>query len=131
MVWVVSMPKSAVATWRRYQRQCIFGAGWHVPQPHPKSGKRTGDGEHQPCSHGEPRGFRCDFDTDVDRAACVDAAGNEINKNRFIALAAQIATEGVQGATIVTDSTTSDGLKNLLSRISRGFTIGLSAGIRM
>lgn len=60
------------------------------------------------------------FDTDVDRAACVDAAGNEINKNRFIALAAQIATEGVQGATIVTDSTTSDGLKKFIEQDLKG-----------
>lgn len=60
------------------------------------------------------------FDTDVDRAACVDAAGNEINKNRFIALAARIATEGVKGATIVTDSTTSDGLKKFIEQDLEG-----------
>ena len=30
------------------------------------------------------------FDTDVDRAACVDSNGNEINRNRLVALASAI-----------------------------------------
>lgn len=50
------------------------------------------------------------FDTDVDRAGCVDAAGVEINRNRLVALAAVIALEDCPGGTIVTDSVTSDGL---------------------
>ncbi len=54
------------------------------------------------------------FDTDVDRAGCVGADGSEINRNRLIALAAYIATNGEKGATIVTDSVTSDGLKEFL-----------------
>lgn len=56
------------------------------------------------------------FDTDVDRAGCVDSTGNEINRNRLIALAAIIATEGRKGATIVTDSVTSDGLKEFIEK---------------
>ncbi len=51
------------------------------------------------------------FDTDVDRAGCVDKNGNEINRNRLIALASYIALNGKKGATVVTDSVTSDGLK--------------------
>ena len=38
------------------------------------------------------------FDTDVDRAGCVDHSGNEINRNRLVALAACIALEGNEGA---------------------------------
>lgn len=56
------------------------------------------------------------FDTDVDRAGCVDSTGEEINRNRLIALAAIIATEGRKGATIVTDSVTSDGLKEFIEK---------------
>lgn len=51
------------------------------------------------------------FDTDVDRAGCVDSSGKEINRNRLVALASYIAVQGNEGATIVTDSVTSDGLK--------------------
>lgn len=55
------------------------------------------------------------FDTDVDRAACVDSKGTEINRNRLIALASIIATNGKPGATIVTDSVTSSGLKTFIN----------------
>lgn len=51
------------------------------------------------------------FDTDVDRAGCVDHNGREINRNRLVALAACIALEENEGGTIVTDSITSSGLK--------------------
>ncbi|MBQ3817423.1 MAG: phosphomannomutase/phosphoglucomutase, partial [Clostridia bacterium] len=54
------------------------------------------------------------FDTDVDRAGCVGADGIEINRNRLIALASVIAMQGNEGATIVTDSVTSDGLKEYI-----------------
>ena len=54
------------------------------------------------------------FDTDVDRAGCVDSSGKEINRNRLVALAAYIAVQGNEGATIVTDSVTSDGLKSYI-----------------
>lgn len=55
------------------------------------------------------------FDTDVDRAGCVDGDGVEINRNRLIALAAYIALGGKKGGTIVTDSVTSDGLKKYIT----------------
>ena len=54
------------------------------------------------------------FDTDVDRAACVAASGEEINRNALIALASVIALEGNEGGTIVTDSVTSAGLKKFI-----------------
>ena len=54
------------------------------------------------------------FDTDVDRAGCVGSDGEEINRNRLVALAAYIASGGEKGAVIVTDSVTSDGLKEFI-----------------
>ena len=56
------------------------------------------------------------FDTDVDRAGCVDKFGEEINRNRLIALASLIATGGKKDAVIVTDSVTSDGLKEFIEK---------------
>ncbi len=55
------------------------------------------------------------FDTDVDRAGCVDENGTEINRNRLVALASIIALEGNEGGTIVTDSVTSTGLTDFIN----------------
>lgn len=60
------------------------------------------------------------FDTDVDRAACVDMSGEEINRNRLVALASTIAFKGNEGGTIVTDSVTSDGLKKFIEEKLKG-----------
>ena len=60
------------------------------------------------------------FDTDVDRGAAVDSKGAEINRNRLVALAAAIALEGNDGGTIVTDSITSDGLKEFIEKTLGG-----------
>ena len=54
------------------------------------------------------------FDTDVDRGGAVDSQGNEINRNRLVALASAIALEGNEGGLIVTDSITSSGLKDFI-----------------
>ncbi|MFW5961710.1 MAG: phosphomannomutase/phosphoglucomutase, partial [bacterium] len=54
------------------------------------------------------------FDTDVDRAAVVDSSGQEINRNKLIALASSIILENNPGAAIVTDSVTSVGLKDFI-----------------
>ena len=54
------------------------------------------------------------FDTDVDRGGAVDSKGNEINRNRLVAVAAAIALEGNDGGTVVTDSITSSGLKEFI-----------------
>lgn len=55
------------------------------------------------------------FDTDVDRAGAVDASGEEINRNRLIALISAILLSEREGATIVTDSVTSDGLAQFIA----------------
>ncbi|MBP9988111.1 MAG: phosphomannomutase/phosphoglucomutase, partial [Ruminococcus sp.] len=57
------------------------------------------------------------FDTDVDRAGCVDKNGKEINRNRLVALASYIAMDGHSEGVIVTDSVTSDGLKEYIEAL--------------
>ena len=79
------------------------------------------------------------FDTDVDRAGCVGADGREINRNRLVALAAAIALEGNEGGTIVTDSVTSDGLKQFIEetlggvhcRFKRGYKNVINESVRL
>ncbi len=56
------------------------------------------------------------FDTDVDRAACVAENGKEINRNSLIALISAILFEEKAGV-IVTDSVTSDGLKEFIESL--------------
>ena len=67
------------------------------------------------------------FDTDVDRAGAVDKNGEEINRNRLIALISAILLAEKPG-TIVTDSVTSDGLTKFIQarggkhlRFKRGY----------
>lgn len=60
------------------------------------------------------------FDTDVDRAGCVAENGEEINRNRLIALASYIALKDNPGGTVVTDSVTSDGLKKFIEKELNG-----------
>lgn len=79
------------------------------------------------------------FDTDVDRAGCVDETGKEINRNRLVALASLIALENNPGGTIVTDSVTSTGLtefiRNTLGgvhyRFKRGYKNVINEQIRL
>lgn len=79
------------------------------------------------------------FDTDVDRGGAVDSNGNEINRNRLVAVASAIALEGVTGGTIVTDSTTSSGLKTFIEedlngkhhRFKRGYKNVINEAIRL
>lgn len=68
------------------------------------------------------------FDTDVDRAGAVSPDGEEINRNSLIALISAILLEEKQGAYIVTDSVTSDGLAEFIQekggvhhRFKRGY----------
>ncbi|MCR4563922.1 MAG: phosphomannomutase/phosphoglucomutase [Clostridiales bacterium] len=78
------------------------------------------------------------FDTDVDRAGCIDKSGLEINRNRLVALAAAIALEGNEGGTIVTDSVTSSGLTDFINnhlggkhlRFKRGYKNVIDEAIR-
>lgn len=79
------------------------------------------------------------FDTDVDRGGAVDSTGNEINRNRLVAVASAIALEGVKGGTVVTDSTTSAGLKTFIEkdlqgkhhRFKRGYKNVINEAIRL
>lgn len=70
------------------------------------------------------------FDTDVDRAGCVDGSGREINRNRLIALSSVIALEGNPGGTIVTDSITSSGLKTFIEKELGGVHLRFKRGYR-
>ena len=70
------------------------------------------------------------FDTDVDRAGCVDASGAEINRNRLVALAAAIALEDQPDGWIVTDSITSDGLKVFIEQQHGGHHRRFKRGYR-
>ena len=75
------------------------------------------------------------FDTDVDRSAVIDSNGKEINRNKLIALLAEIVLKETPGATIVTDSVTSDGLHKFITskggkhlRFMRGYKNVINKG---
>ena len=70
------------------------------------------------------------FDTDVDRAACVDRNGTEIARNRLVALAAAIALQGNEGGTIVTDSIVSDGLIDFINNTLGGVILPFKRGYK-
>ena len=78
------------------------------------------------------------FDTDVDRAGAVDDLGEEINRNKLIALISAILLEEQGGAYIVTDSITSDGLKEFIEakggvhhRFKRGYKNVINEAIKL
>ncbi len=79
------------------------------------------------------------FDTDCDRAACVDKNGDEINRNKLVALASYIALKNCKGGTVVTDSVTSDGLCEFIEkdlggvhhRFKRGYKNVIDEAIRL
>lgn len=54
------------------------------------------------------------FDTDVDRSAVITKAGNVLNRNNLIAVLSTILLKESPGATIVTNSPTSDHLKDFI-----------------
>ncbi len=70
------------------------------------------------------------FDTDVDRAGCVDENGKEINRNRLVALASSIALEKYPSGTIVTDSVTSTGLTDFINNKLGGVHLRFKRGYR-
>ena len=79
------------------------------------------------------------FDTDVDRGGAVDERGDELNRNRLVAVASAIALEGNPGGTIVTDSITSSGLKEYIEqtlggrhhRFKRGYRNVINEALRL
>ena len=96
----------------------------HIPNPENKGAMRS------VCDRVREVGadFGIIFDTDVERAGAVDCTGEEINRNRLIALISAILIEEQPGACIVTDSVTSDGLTEFIEskggvhyRFKRGY----------
>lgn len=79
------------------------------------------------------------FDTDVDRSAIVDSKGNSINRNTLIALISSIILREHPGSTIVTDSITSDGLSEFITknlggvhhRFKRGYKNVINESVRI
>jgi phosphomannomutase len=78
------------------------------------------------------------FDTDVDRFAAVDSQGNEVNRNRAIALISAIVLQEHPGSTVVTDSITSDGLTRFIEhlggkhhRFKRGYKNVINESVRL
>ncbi len=84
----------------------------HVPNPENKQAMQS------ICSRTVETGADLGiiFDTDVDRAGAVGADGTEFNRNRLIALISAILLKDKKGGVIVTDSVTSDGLKDFIAR---------------
>lgn len=84
----------------------------HIPNPEDKTAMNA------ICqavkTHGADLGII--FDTDVDRAGAVDMNGEEINRNKLIALCSAILLGDKKG-TIVTDSVTSDGLAEFIEKL--------------
>lgn len=107
----------------------------HVPNPESKEAISS----LQQAVVRERADFGIIFDTDVDRAAAVDRQGNEINRNRLIALAASIVLEEHPGSVIVTDSITSDGLTEFIQkklggvhhRFKRGYKNVINESLRL
>ena len=105
----------------------------HVPNPENKEAMRS------VCEAVKKAkaDFGIIFDTDVDRAGAVDENGEEINRNRLIALISSILLKEKAG-TIVTDSVTSDGLTEFIQakggkhhRFKRGYKNVINEAIRL
>ncbi len=78
------------------------------------------------------------FDTDVDRAGAVLSDGNELNRNRLIALLSSIVLREHPGTTVVTDSITSTGLAAFITglggvhhRFKRGYRNVINESVRL
>lgn len=81
----------------------------HIPNPENKQAMRSISERVKEVK----ADFGIIFDTDVDRAGAVDSKGEEINRNRLIALISAILLSEKKGI-IVTDSVTSDGLTKFI-----------------
>ena len=106
----------------------------HIPNPENAEAMRSVS--EAVIRHGADFGII--FDTDVDRAGAVAADGKEINRNRLIALISAILLKEKQGAYIVTDSVTSDGLTAFIRshggvhhRFRRGYKNVIDESIRL
>ena len=70
------------------------------------------------------------FDTDVDRGGAVTADGEELNRNRLVAVAASIALEENPGGYVVTDSVTWAGLTDFIELTLGGHHIRFKRGYK-
>ncbi|MBQ8319366.1 MAG: transketolase [Clostridia bacterium] len=105
----------------------------HIPNP------ENAEAMHSVCEavKAQDADFGIIFDTDVDRAGAVDKGGEEINRNRLIALISALLLREKRG-TIVTDSVTSDGLAQFIEdcggkhhRFKRGYKNVINEAIRL
>ena len=105
----------------------------HIPNP------ENAEAMHSVCEavKAVKADFGIIFDTDVDRAGAVDENGEEINRNKLIALISAILLKEKAG-TIVTDSVTSDGLAKFIKakggkhlRFKRGYKNVINEAIRL
>lgn len=78
------------------------------------------------------------YDTDADRSGVVDKTGVSINSNRMIALMSAIVLKEHPGTTIVTDSVTSNGLRDFIQslggkhfRYKRGYKNVIGKGVEL
>ncbi len=78
------------------------------------------------------------FDTDVDRAGAVLRTGEELNRNRLIAMISAVLLREHPGTTIVTDSITSTGLATFIRerggvhrRFRRGYRNVINEALRL
>ena len=106
----------------------------HIPNPENKEAMESIS--RSVIHHGADLGII--FDTDVDRAGAVDSHGNEINRNRLIALISAILLEEKKPAVIVTDSITSSGLAKFIEnhggmhhRFKRGYKNVINEAVRL
>jgi phosphomannomutase len=107
----------------------------HIPNPEDKAAIAA----LQKAVNDHQADFGIIFDTDVDRAGAVDALGQELNRNRLIALMAAIVLKEHPGSTIVTDSITSDGLTQFIEqelggkhrRFKRGYKNVINEAVRL
>eukprot|EP01025_Chloroclados_australasicus_P063651 TRINITY_DN8432_c0_g3_i1.p1 TRINITY_DN8432_c0_g3~~TRINITY_DN8432_c0_g3_i1.p1 ORF type:complete len:607 (-),score=87.91 TRINITY_DN8432_c0_g3_i1:312-1919(-) len=106
----------------------------HVPNPEDKGAmEATIEAVKKSCAD-----LGIVFDTDVDRSGIVDERGNEINRNRFIALMSSVVLNEHPGTTIVTDSVTSNGLADFIEaqggkhyRYRKGYKNIIAKGIEL
>lgn len=84
-------------------------------QPNPENAEAMRSLQNRVLSSGADLGII--FDADVDRCAIVTADGLEVNRCRLIALASAIVLRDHPGATIVTDSVTTEGLRAFIENL--------------
>ncbi|BES66649.1 phosphoglucomutase [Gottschalkiaceae bacterium SANA] len=106
----------------------------HVPNPEDEAAMKA----IEDCVKENNADLGIIFDTDVDRAAVVSSDGRSINRNRLIALIGSICLKETPGATLVTDSVTSDGLAEFIyangghhHRFKRGYKNVINEAIRL